>query len=242
MARTRTNLSARTRLWTVGVASEVLHLTRMTRLRFSRSARIQSARPVARRGRTEESDGAQEDPRVAEEDHARTASSPVESPAKGWKDIFLRVYHGITEDRLAANAAGGPFFLLLALFPGVADLIALYGLSAPPQRDVGQSSPNTLHWITEALSTTAAAAVQLLVRAPALAIRRFAKDVSPTQDFEGGLAQHAAAGKSGKFDLGDKLRLGPRHIGGGAGALVVQTGFYRWPAPFSLLRMLSALR
>jgi membrane protein len=43
------------------------------------------------------------------------AEGPSEIPARGWKDIFLRVYNGISEDRIFANAAGVTFYSLLAL-------------------------------------------------------------------------------------------------------------------------------
>ena len=49
-----------------------------------------------------------------------------------WKDLFLRVYNGISEDRIFANAAGVTFYSLLALFPGIAALVSIYGLFADP--------------------------------------------------------------------------------------------------------------
>ena len=36
----------------------------------------------------------------------RSAERPSEIPAPGWKDILLRVYNGISDDRILANAAG----------------------------------------------------------------------------------------------------------------------------------------
>jgi membrane protein len=48
------------------------------------------------------------------------------------ENIFLRVYNGISEDRIFANAAGVTFYSLLALFPGVAALVSIYGLFADP--------------------------------------------------------------------------------------------------------------
>jgi membrane protein len=63
-------------------------------------------------------------------DRGRSASTPTEIPATGWKDIALRIYRGISEDRILAIAAGVTFYVLLALFPGIAGLIALYGLYA----------------------------------------------------------------------------------------------------------------
>ena len=63
-------------------------------------------------------------------DRGRTASGPIEIPAKGWKDIALRTYHDIGENRLSLIAAGVTFFTLLAIFPAVAALVSCYGLIA----------------------------------------------------------------------------------------------------------------
>ena len=62
----------------------------------------------------------------------RFADRPSEIPARGWKDILWRVYEGISEDRVLANAAGVTFYALLALFPGIAALVSVYGLFADP--------------------------------------------------------------------------------------------------------------
>ena len=63
-------------------------------------------------------------------DRGRRASKPTEIPAKGWKDIALRTYHDIGENRLSLIAAGVTFFTLLAIFPAVAALVSCYGLIA----------------------------------------------------------------------------------------------------------------
>jgi membrane protein len=62
----------------------------------------------------------------------RSAEGPSQIPALGWKDILLRVYNGISEDRILANAAGVTYYALLALFPGIAALVSIYGLFADP--------------------------------------------------------------------------------------------------------------
>jgi membrane protein len=66
----------------------------------------------------------------ASEEHGRgrAATSPAEIPTRGWKDILLRVYRGIGDDRILANAGAVTFFALLALFPGIAALVSIYGL------------------------------------------------------------------------------------------------------------------
>jgi len=67
----------------------------------------------------------------------RFAEGPSEIPARGWKDILIRVYEGISEDRILANAAGVTFYVLLAVFPGIAALVSIYGLFADPTTIVG---------------------------------------------------------------------------------------------------------
>ncbi len=111
-----------------------MHLTGLTRPRFA----TERARPVAQRLGKDQPESAGEGAKAnAGTDRGRSATSPAEIPAKGWKDILLRIYHGISEDRIVATAAGVTFFVLLALFPGIAGLIALYGLYADAQ-SIGQ--------------------------------------------------------------------------------------------------------
>jgi membrane protein len=60
----------------------------------------------------------------------RHAQTPAQIPPAGWRDVGLRVFHGISEDRITTISGGVTFFVLLALFPGLAGLISLYGLFA----------------------------------------------------------------------------------------------------------------
>ena len=62
----------------------------------------------------------------------RTAAHPLEVPARGWKDILFRVWKNIGKDRVILVAAGVTFYLILALFPAIAALVAIYGLFADP--------------------------------------------------------------------------------------------------------------
>jgi membrane protein len=66
------------------------------------------------------------------EDRGREAMSPSEIPAKGWKDILLRVYANIGEHRIFALAAGMTYYSILAIFPALAALVAIYGLFSDP--------------------------------------------------------------------------------------------------------------
>jgi membrane protein len=73
-----------------------------------------------------------QDSRIRERGRGRRASTPSEIPARGWKDVLLRVYNNIGEDRVLLVAAGVTFYSLLAIFPAIAALVALYGLFADP--------------------------------------------------------------------------------------------------------------
>jgi membrane protein len=72
-----------------------------------------------------------------ETERGRTAETPSQIPARGWNDILLRVYRGITQDRIFLVAAGVTFYALLAIFPGIAALISTYGLFADPANVAG---------------------------------------------------------------------------------------------------------
>jgi membrane protein len=62
----------------------------------------------------------------------RHATSPAAIPARGWKDILWRVYGNIGEHRILALAAGMTYYSLLAIFPAIAALVAVYGIFADP--------------------------------------------------------------------------------------------------------------
>jgi membrane protein len=70
--------------------------------------------------------------RQGETGRGRSADTPSEIPAQRWKDIILRAYRGISENRILLVAAGVTFYALLAIFPGIAALISIYGLFADP--------------------------------------------------------------------------------------------------------------
>ena len=67
----------------------------------------------------------------------RGATTPSDIPLIGWQDILWRVYHNVPEHRIISIAAGVTFFVLLAIFPGIAALVAIYGLFADPS-SIGQ--------------------------------------------------------------------------------------------------------
>jgi membrane protein len=61
-------------------------------------------------------------------DRGRDATSPAEIPATGWKDIRWRVYANIGDHRILALAAGMTYYSILAIFPALAALVAIYGI------------------------------------------------------------------------------------------------------------------
>ncbi|MDY8109200.1 YihY/virulence factor BrkB family protein [Fulvimarina sp. 2208YS6-2-32] len=63
----------------------------------------------------------------------RHAHSPSDMPAKGWKAVLMRVKDRFEEHRVTLVAAGITFYILLALFPAIASLVAVYGLVADPE-------------------------------------------------------------------------------------------------------------
>jgi membrane protein len=69
---------------------------------------------------------------LEQEDRGRFAKTPSEIPARGWKDILLRVCGNISEHRILALAAGMTYYSLLAIFPALAALVAIYGLFSDP--------------------------------------------------------------------------------------------------------------
>src|SRR5262245_43204803 len=68
--------------------------------------------------------------RAAEAGRGRQARGPTQIPWRGWKDIFVRSYHEMQNDRLLALAAGVVFYSLVALFPAIAAGVSVYALFA----------------------------------------------------------------------------------------------------------------
>ena len=68
--------------------------------------------------------------RAVEPGHGRSADTPTQIPARGWKDILWRTYEEISADRLLMIAAGVVFYAMLAVVPAITALVSLYGLFA----------------------------------------------------------------------------------------------------------------
>ena len=54
------------------------------------------------------------------------------NPAPGWKEALLRIYGGVSRHRIMALAAGMTYYSILAIFPAIAALVAMYGLFSDP--------------------------------------------------------------------------------------------------------------
>jgi membrane protein len=67
----------------------------------------------------------------------RTAMHPKEIPAAGWRDIFARVRAEIGSDHVSLVSAGLAMYALLAVFPGLAAAVAVYGIFASPEEAIG---------------------------------------------------------------------------------------------------------
>jgi len=70
----------------------------------------------------------------------RLANSPGEIPLGGWLKILARAWRKTSEDNISLAAAGVAFYGLLAVFPAIAALIALFGLVADPVQVQSQFS------------------------------------------------------------------------------------------------------
>jgi len=79
----------------------------------------------------------------SEEGRDAVRRRPSDIPRRGWKDILWHVYHNIPEHRVISIAAGVTFYVLLAIFPGIAALVAIYGLFADPS-SIGQHPQRSL--------------------------------------------------------------------------------------------------
>jgi membrane protein len=68
--------------------------------------------------------------RATELGRGRHAHRPLRIPLRGWKDVLVRTYREIQDDRLLALAAGVAFYSLIALFPAIAAGVSSYALFA----------------------------------------------------------------------------------------------------------------
>ena len=63
----------------------------------------------------------------------RTADSPLQIPARGWKQVVTRTWKQSSEDNVGLVAAGVAFYGFLALVPLLGATVLTYGIIADPQ-------------------------------------------------------------------------------------------------------------
>ncbi len=68
--------------------------------------------------------------RAHEPGRGREADTPKDIPSRGWRDILVRMFWATSANRVLSTAGGVAFFALLAVFPGIAAVVSLYGLFA----------------------------------------------------------------------------------------------------------------
>jgi membrane protein len=95
----------------------------------ARSPRDELARAIATPFRRAEPS---RDASDARDGGARNATSPWAVLWSGWKDILVKTFREMNDDRLLAVAGGLVFFVLLAIFPTIAALVSIYALFADP--------------------------------------------------------------------------------------------------------------
>ncbi len=67
-----------------------------------------------------------------QQDRGRNASDPRQIPMPGWKDILLRAWGEVSGNNIFLIAGGVTYAGVLALFPALAALVAIYGLLLDP--------------------------------------------------------------------------------------------------------------
>ena len=69
-----------------------------------------------------------------QENRGRSATSPHQIPMPGWKDILVRSWREVSENNIFLVAGGVTYAVLVALFPGLAALVSIYGLLLDPSQ------------------------------------------------------------------------------------------------------------
>jgi membrane protein len=71
-------------------------------------------------------------PQIESAVRGRDAEHPGKIPARGWMDILWRCWQEVSDANLFLVAGGVTYAVLIALFPGLAALVAIYGLVLDP--------------------------------------------------------------------------------------------------------------
>jgi len=119
-------LTSRRSLWIVALVAVALGSQLLQRRSVAASA-IGSAPEAEPQSTARLRDAAPDDV-----ERGRLAATPEQIPARGWSDILVRVWREISRHPILAIAAGVTFYALLAVFPFIAALVAIYSLFADP--------------------------------------------------------------------------------------------------------------
>ncbi len=72
------------------------------------------------------------DDQTATAARGREADRPTELPPTGWKDVLWRSWQEISDNNIFLISGGVTYAIVLALFPGLAALVSIYGLLLDP--------------------------------------------------------------------------------------------------------------
>jgi membrane protein len=64
--------------------------------------------------------------------HGQLAESPHDITPLGWRDVAWRLFNEVQQDRVMLVAAGATYYMLIAMVPGLALFVSLYGLFNDP--------------------------------------------------------------------------------------------------------------
>jgi membrane protein len=78
--------------------------------------------------------GSPREAHTADGGRGREAEHPGQIPSRGWMDVLWRAWGEVGEANLFLIAGGVTYAILLALFPGLAALVSLYGLVFDPSQ------------------------------------------------------------------------------------------------------------
>ncbi len=131
-ARPTVTVERSSMVWTLALATALIGVVALPRRARDDPGRGSKGRPEddAREPSPSHSGGDAREVARTQADRGRRAAGPTEIPARGWKDIALRTYRDVGENRILLVSAGVTFFALLAIFPAVAALVSCYGLVA----------------------------------------------------------------------------------------------------------------
>lgn len=69
--------------------------------------------------------------------HGREAKSPTDVPAKGWKDVLMRVKTEVSEDRLSMISAAMAYYALFSFVPTISAVVLMYAWISDPSEIMG---------------------------------------------------------------------------------------------------------